>query len=115
GHVLDLLAEMAAMQLDSSGPGRADEADGEARVVCHRDDGRLAVARQALDADPFGVHRLVGLEVIQRPAGAPRPRPQRSPVVNLARLALVAQADDTARQARATVGLDAAWHEDGIA
>src|SRR5213078_1879139 len=80
----------------------------------HRHDGRLAVARQPLDADLLRVHRLVGLEVIEGTAGAPGPGPQRAPVVRLAGLALVAQADDAAGQAGAVVGLDTVGHDDRI-
>src|SRR5207248_1206543 len=95
--------------------GGADEADGEALVVRHRHDGRLAVARQPFDADAPGVHGLVGLEIVEGAAGAPGPGPQRPPVVRLPRPALVAQADDAARQARAVVGLDAVGDDDGVA
>ena len=45
--------------------------------------------------------------VVEAARRAPGPRAQRAPVVRLARLALVDQADDALRQARAVVGLDA--------
>ena len=73
GDVLDQLAEVAAVQLRAAGAGRADEADGEALVVRHRDERGLAVARQPLDADPLRVDGLVGLEVVERAARAPGP------------------------------------------
>ena len=61
--------------------------------------------------DALGVDGLVGLEVIERAARAPRPGAQRAPVVRLARLALVRQADDALRQPAAVVGLDAGRDE----
>ena len=115
GDVLDQLAEVAAVQLRAALARGADEGDGEALVVGHRDERRLAVARVALDPDLLRVHGLVGLEVVERAARAPRPGAQRAPVVRLARLALVAQADDALRQPRAVVGLDAVGDEDRVA
>src|SRR5204862_2719960 len=112
GEVLDPLAEVSTVQLRPALTRRADQADREARVVRHRHQRRLAVAREALDTDLLRVHRLVGLEVVERPARAPRPGAQRPPVVRLARLALVAQADDALGEARAVVGLDAARVDD---
>src|SRR5215213_7816032 len=50
-------------------------------------------------ADPLGVHGPVRLQVVQPAGRPPRPGPQRAPVVRLARLALVDQADDAPGQA----------------
>ena len=50
---------------------------------------------------------LVTLEIIERAAGAPGPRAESAPVVQLARLPFVHQADDALRQAGAVVGLHA--------
>src|SRR5262249_36639814 len=97
-HVLDFLAEVAAMDLRSAGPGRTDEPDGEPLVVGHRHESSLAIARQAFDANVLRVHGLVGLEIVEGPAGPPRPRAQRPPAVRLAGLALVAKADAAGRQ-----------------
>ena len=94
GDVLHQLAEVAAVELGAALAGGADEADGEPRVVGHRDERRLAVAREPLDADLLGVDGFVGLEIVEGAAGSPGPGPQRAPVVELAGLALVAQADD---------------------
>ncbi len=69
--------------------------------------GRLAVARMAFDADLFGIDGFVGLEVIERAARAPGPGAKGAPIVGLARLALVHEADDALRQAGAVVGLNA--------
>src|SRR5207302_1888726 len=102
-------------QLDAAFAGGADEADGEALVVRHGDNRRLTVARQPLDADALGVDDLVGLEIIQGAAGAPGPSSQRAPIVGLPRLALVAQADDAARQAGTVVGLTAVGDNDRVA
>ena len=96
------------MQLGAALARGADIGDREALVVRHGDQGRLAIARVAFDADLPGVHGLVGFEIIERAAGAPGPGAQRAPIVGLARLAFVAQADDALRQARAVVGLNAA-------
>ncbi len=115
GEVLDQLAEIAAVQLRPALARGADEADREALVVGHRDERRLAVARQPLDPDLLGVDGLVGLEVVQGAARAPGPGAQRAPIVGLARLPFVAQADDSLGQARAVVGLDAVRDDDGVA
>src|ERR1039458_5955612 len=48
----------------------------------------------AFDADVFGVHRRIGFQIVQSPAGAPGPGSQSAPVIGLAGLALVDQADD---------------------
>src|SRR5262249_28628652 len=69
----------------------------------------------ALDAHLLGVHGLVGFEIIEGPAGAPRPGAQCAPIVHLAGLALVAQADDALSQTGAVVGLNAVWDDNGIA
>ena len=108
GDVLHQFAPVAAMDLGAAFARGADVGDRKTRVVRHRDEGCLAVARVAFDADLFGVHGLVGLEIIERAAGAPGPGAQRAPIVRLARLALVDQTDDALRQTRAVVGLDAA-------
>src|SRR5439155_973052 len=94
GDVLHQLAEVAAVELQAAFAGRADETDGEPLVVRHGDDRRLAVSGEALDTDLLSVHGFVRLEVVERPAGPPRPGAERAPIVELARLALVAQADD---------------------
>src|SRR5262249_36841593 len=110
-----LFAEMAAMKFNPSGAGRANEANGEALVVGHGDDGGLAVAGEALDAELLGVHCLVSLEVIEGAAGAPGPGAQCPPIRRFARLALVAQADDAPGEARAVVRLNAVRGDDGVA
>ena len=63
----------------------------------------------------FASTDLVGLEIVETARRAPRPRAQRAPVVGLAGLALVDEADDAARQARAVVGLNAAGVERRVA
>ncbi len=67
-----------------------------------------------LDADLPGVDRLVGLEIIQGAACTPGPGTQRSPVIDLAWLPLVAQPDDPFRKPRTVVGLDAGRSEEGV-
>src|SRR5258706_9637641 len=68
-----------------------------------------------LKTNPFGVDRFVSFEIIERAARAPGPRPQSAPIVQLARLALVAQADDPLRQSSAVIRLDAGRVKHGIA
>src|SRR6266568_8280384 len=113
-EVFHQLAENVAMKLGATFAGRADEADGEAPVVSHRHKRGFAVTRQAFDADLFSVHCLVGFEIVERTARAPRPRAQRAPVIRLARLAFVAKTDDAARQARAVVGLNTRRNENCV-
>ena len=55
----------------------------------------------------FASTALVGFEIVEPARRAPRPGAQRAPVVGLARLALVDQADDPFRQAGAVVRLNA--------
>ena len=54
------------------------------------------------------------LKVVDHPADAPLPRPQRSPVVRFPGLALVGQADDAGSQL-VVVGLDACRDDTSIA
>ena len=103
------------MQLRPAFTGGTDKADGKPLVVGHRHERGLAVARKPLDPDLLGVDGLVGLEVIQGAAGPPGPGPQRTPVVGLAGLPLVAQSDDALGQPRAVVGLDAVRDDDRVA
>ncbi len=62
-----------------------------------------------------GIHRGIGLEIIQCARGAPGPRPQRTPVIRLARPAVVDQPDDPLRETRAVIGLNARGVEEGVA
>ena len=66
-------------------------------IVGHGDERGLAVAGVAFDADLFGVDGFVGFEIIEGAAGSPGPGAECAPVVGLARLALVAEADDALR------------------
>ena len=79
GEVLDRFAPIAAMQLRAAFAGGADQHDGEARVERHGDQRRLAVARDAFDADVLGVDGLIGLEIIEPARRAPRPGAQARP------------------------------------
>src|SRR5579872_872153 len=67
------------------------------------------------EADHFCVHSFVRLEIIQRPAGAPGPCPQRAPIIRLAGLAFIDQADDTLCQTGAVIGLNAAGADRRVA
>src|SRR5205085_8293794 len=88
------LAEVAAVELGAAFAGGADEDDGEAWVVGHGDEGGLPVAGDAFDADAFGVDGLIGFEVVEAAGRAPGPGAEGTPVVGLAGLTFVAQADD---------------------
>ena len=99
GQALDGFAPVAAMQLGAAFAGRADQHHGEALIEGHGDQRGLAVARDAFDADVLRVDGWIGFEIVEPARGAPRPGAQRAPVVGLARLALVDQADDAAREA----------------
>src|SRR5262245_48230192 len=102
------------MQFHAAGARRANKCDGESLVVCHRDRSRLAVSRKTFDPNLLRVDGLVGLEVIESAARAPGPRAKCAPVVDLAWLALVAKADDSARQPAAVVGLNAVRANDRV-
>ncbi len=77
--------------------------------------GGLAIPRVAFDADLFRIHILVGFKIVKAAARTPCPRLQSTPIIELARLALVGQADDSLRQARAIVGLHTGRDVFGIA
>ena len=97
------------MQLGAAFAGGTNISDGETRFIRHRHERRFAITRVAFEADLFGVHRFVSLEIIQRAARAPGPRTQRAPIIDLARLSFVAEANDAAGQTRAVVSLNAGW------
>ena len=94
GDVLDRLAVLAAVELGAALARRGDVADGEAFVERHGDERGLARPGVPLDADALGIDGLVGLEVVEQPAGAPTPRGQRAPVIERSGLTLVDEADD---------------------
>src|SRR5262249_21741796 len=83
--------------------------------VSHGDKRGLAVARQAFDADLFGVDLFCRFEEIERSAGAPGPGTQRAPVIGFTRLSFVAEPNDSFGQTRSVIGLVAGRHKDGIA
>ena len=93
------------MQLRAPFARRADEHHREARVERHRDERRLAVTRNPLDAGGLRVHGAIRLEVVERARRAPRPRAQSAPVIGLARPTPVRETDDPFRETRAVVGL----------
>ena len=55
----------------------------------------------------LGVDGRIRLQIVEPARRAPGPGPQSAPVIGLARLPLIDQADDAAGDARAIVGLDA--------
>ncbi len=115
GEALDGFAEIPAVQFRAAFARGADERHGEARLEGERDERGLAVARHAFDADLLRVHGGIGFKAVQSARRAPGPGAERTPVVRLARLALVDEADDALGQARAVVGLNAVGIDRGIA
>ncbi len=85
--------------------------DRKSRIVDHCHQRRLASAGVAHHADLRAIHVGIGLQIVEDPAVGPRPGAQHAPVVELARLAMVHQADDSLVEARAIVGL----HGTGVA
>jgi hypothetical protein len=114
-EVLDGLAEIAAVGLGAALAGGADKHERETRLKRHRDQRGLAVARHALDTDTFAVDGAVGLEVVEPARGSPRPGAERAPIVGMARLAAIDEADDALGEARAVIGLDAGGRDTRIA
>src|SRR6187402_979262 len=102
------------MWLGSAFTGRTNEPHRKARLERHRDECRLAVTRNSLDADLPGVHCGIRFEIIQSARRTPSPGAQRTPIVRLARLALVAQADDALGQPRAIVRLNTVRNNRGV-
>ncbi len=91
---------------------RADEPDCEARLVGHRNERRLAVARRGLRWP-----RVVSVDVAIRSPGsraralAPTPTRGVRPSRRACALGLVGEADDSVRESSAVVGLDAGGRE----
>src|SRR5205809_2787209 len=69
----------------------------------------------AFESDLIRVNSFVGGKIIQRPASAPGPSAQCSPIVKATRLSFVAKTDDALRQTGAVIGLNRGWNEAGIA
>ena len=114
-EILDGLAEVAPVQFRAALAGGTDEHHLEALIKCHRDERGLAIARHALDADPRGIDRGIVFEVVESARGAPAPGAERAPIIGLARLAFVREADDALPEARAVVGLDARGRDLNVA
>src|SRR5690606_29630835 len=94
------------MEFRASRPGRAHIGDREARVICHRNEHCLAEARVTRKTDSARVHMEIRFQVIHGAARTPGPRPQCSPIIELARLSFVHEPDDAASQTRAIVWLN---------
>ncbi len=105
GQALDRLAEIAPVRLGATFAGGTDQPHVKALVEGNGDQRRLAVARHTLDADMALIHLRPGREIIEDPTGAPAPGPERAPVIRLARLALIDEADNALGQACAIIGL----------
>ena len=72
----------------------------------------FAEARVALDGDVVRVYGGVGLKVVHQARGSPGPGAESAPVVGLAELAAVAEADDPGGEAAAVVCLEAGGIEE---
>ena len=94
GDIFHQLAQIAAVEFGAAFAGGADESNGKTRVIGHGYDSGLAVTGVALNSDVFGIHSLIGFEIVHGAVGAPGPGAQRAPVVRFAGFALVYQADD---------------------
>ncbi len=113
--VFHKLTIIPAMQLGATFPGGTHEGDGDTLVVGHGDDGCFAIPGMTLNGDVFGIDGPIGFEVVHGAVGAPSPGPQCSPIVGLARLAFVYQANNAFSQTRAVVGLNAGRVQHGEA
>src|SRR6267142_4861472 len=102
------------MQLGAGFAGGTNKSDGETRFIRHRHERRFAITRVALKANLFSIDRFVSLEIIQCAARAPCPSSQRAPIIDLARLPSVAEANDATVQTRAVVGLNAIGNQAGV-
>jgi hypothetical protein len=114
-EIAHLLAEIAAVEFGAACSGRADVGDGETRVVGHGDQRGFAVARVAGDSDLPGIYRFIRFKIVEAATGSPCPGAERAPIVELARLAFVDEADNSFLEAIAFVGLDARGDVDGVA
>ena len=108
GEVLNCFAEIASVRFGTTFPGGTDQHDRKARIKRHGHQRGLPKTRDAFNADALGVYCLVGFEIVETARGTPGPRPQRTPILRLAKLALVCQTDDAFPEARAIVCLNAA-------
>src|ERR1700730_13976612 len=95
GDVLHLLTKIAPEDLGASFTRGADKSNRETGLVRHRHDSRFAVPRKPFNTTLLRVHGFISFEVIQCPACAPRPGAQGAPIVQLARLPPIYQADDS--------------------
>jgi len=93
-EVFNRLSPIAPMQFSAAFSGRTNQNKSEATIERHRHQRRFPVARDTLDPDMPRVHGWIGLQIIQAARGAPRPRPQCSPIFRLSRLASVGKTDD---------------------
>src|SRR4051794_40613490 len=103
------------MQFGSALTRRTDENGREPRLKSHCDKRRLAIARDAFNADLLRIDRGIGFQIVEPARGAPSPGPQGSPIVRLSRLTAIREADDSARQPRTVVGLNAGRRDCRIA
>src|SRR4029077_14683225 len=78
--VFELLAKVAAKDFCATSTGRTDKGDGEPLIGGHGDESGLAVAREALDGDVFGIDGVVGFEIVDSATGAPGPRTEYAPI-----------------------------------
>src|SRR5207302_9359251 len=100
-EVFNLLAEITSVRFGAAFSGGTDQHDRKARIKRHGHECSLAKTRHSFNAGTLCVYGFIGFEIVETTRGTPSPRPQRTPIVGFARLALVGQTDDAFRQARA--------------
>src|SRR5215475_3928025 len=83
--VFYLLAEIAPIKLCSALARRADECDGEAWIIGHRDYSGLPITGETFDANAMRIDSRVGCKIIECATRPPRPCAKRSPVLELSR------------------------------
>src|SRR5579871_901118 len=115
GDVLHLLTKFTAKNFCSAFSRRSDETNRDARVVSHGDECGFSVTRKAFDANLLCVNGFVRFEIINRATRTPGPGSQNSPIIRLARLALIYEADDSLRKAFTIVGLNCSRDELSVA
>src|SRR5262245_40383781 len=117
GHVVQRLAPVAADQRRAHLARHHGEYCRHPLIAGRCPNHRLAQPRSAGDRDLLGIDRLIGLEIVDRPADAPGPGADRAPLVRRGlRLAfLERQADDALRPLLRAVGLNIGVAERRIA
>src|SRR5580765_3291645 len=99
------------MKFRSSFTRRTYESDRKSLVICHRYESSFAITRQSFDTDVFCIDGFVCFEVVECTTCTPGPCAQRTPIVQLSWLALVAKTNDPLRKTSAVVSLNCVWNQ----